>query len=576
MCLVLLLASSILVVVPGEVEATPPGDIGRIVFAATIDGPASEIYVREFASSTPVRLTNNADYDYTPEWSPDGTRIAFSRLAGSRTDVWVMDPDGSNQVNLTAGLGTYNAPHDWSPDGTKILFESDRGGTNDIWVMYADGSDPTQLTNDTALEWFASWSPDGSTIAYDRTAAASTHIWLMNPDGSNPRALTSGPYNHSIPAWSPDGTKIAYTSDVGGDDVWVMNADGSNPVNLTNAALYSSWEPSWSPDGSKIAFASDRDGDMDLWVMNPDGTNQLHLTDHPANEWAVDWESVNRNPLAIDDGIFGVHRGQSVEIDVLSNDSDPDGDALSVGDIVQMPAEGSVVINPSGTVTYTHNGMTVPPDHAMPYSDFFEYRLDDARMGSSIGTVRVNIFPYFDDAPQSNLFFDDIVWLATQKITQGCNPPENTLFCPGDFVTRGQMAAFLVRARGYTHGAGANLFVDDDGSVFETVIDQLGTAGVTRGCNPPVNDRYCPNGYVTRGQMAAFLVRAFELPSLGMVDLFVDDNATTFEADIDKLGATGVSRGCNPPDNDRFCPNGYVTRQQMAAFLFRAVTWGED
>jgi hypothetical protein len=76
--------------------------------------------------------------------------------------------------------------------------------------------------------------------------------------------------------------------------------------------------------------------------------------------------------------------------------------------------------------------------------------------------------------------------------------------------------------------------------------------------------------------MAAFLVRAFGLPDLGMTDLFVDDNGSTFEADIDKLGATGVSRGCNPPDNDRFCPNDYVTRQQMAAFLFRAVTWGED
>ena len=58
-----------------------------------------------------------------------------------------------------------------------------------------------------------------------------------------------------------------------------------------------------------------------------------------------------------------------------------------------------------------------------------------------------------------------------------------------------------------------------------------------------------------------------------MTDLFVDDNGSTFESDIDKLGATGVSRGCNPPENDRFCPNDYVTRQQMAAFIRRAVTW---
>jgi hypothetical protein len=70
------------------------------------------------------------------------------------------------------------------------------------------------------------------------------------------------------------------------------------------------------------------------------------------------------------------------------------------------------------------------------------------------------------------------------------------------------MAAFLVRALDYTAGAGDDLFVDDDGTTFENDIDKLGTAGVTKGCNPPTNDRYCPDDFVTRGQMAAFLKRA--------------------------------------------------------------------
>lgn len=70
------------------------------------------------------------------------------------------------------------------------------------------------------------------------------------------------------------------------------------------------------------------------------------------------------------------------------------------------------------------------------------------------------------------------------------------------------MAAFLVRALGYTDDAGGDLFVDDDGSIFESDIDKLATAGVTLGCNPPVNDQYCPGRNVTRGQMAAFLHRA--------------------------------------------------------------------
>jgi hypothetical protein len=135
------------------------------------------------------------------------------------------------------------------------------------------------------------------------------------------------------------------------------------------------------------------------------------------------------------------------------------------------------------------------------------------------------------------------------------------------------MAAFLVRALHYTDAGEGNLFVDDDNSVFELDIDRLGTAGVTRGCNPPINDRFCPDQLVTRGQMAAFLARAFKLTNLGLIDLFVDDNGSTFEADIDKLGATAVSKGCNPPINDHFCPDDYVTREQMAAFIQRAVDY---
>lgn len=116
----------------------------------------------------------------------------------------------------------------------------------------------------------------------------------------------------------------------------------------------------------------------------------------------------------------------------------------------------------------------------------------------------------FTDVDESNIFASDICWLAQQGITRGCNPPVNDRFCPNDRVTRGQMAAFLVRALGYTDDGGGNLFVDDDGSVFEGDIDRLGTAGVTRGCNPPANDRFCPNDQVTRQQMAAFLRRALD------------------------------------------------------------------
>ena len=175
--------------------------------------------------------------------------------------------------------------------------------------------------------------------------------------------------------------------------------------------------------------------------------------------------------------------------------------------------------------------------------------------------------PAFVDVSGS-VFRTDIEWLAAEGITQGCNPPLNNLFCPDQYVTRGQMAAFLTRALDLPAGSG-NPFVDDDGNVFESDIESLQHEGITQGCNPPLDNMFCPGDYVTRGQMAAFLVRALGLGSASG-DPFVDDNGNIFEVQIDALAATGITHGCNPPINDRFCPDSYVTRGEMAAFLHRA------
>ena len=175
----------------------------------------------------------------------------------------------------------------------------------------------------------------------------------------------------------------------------------------------------------------------------------------------------------------------------------------------------------------------------------------------------------FVDVPASHTFHGDVEWLADEGITQGCNPPLNDRFCPSNSVTRGQMAAFLVRALDLPAGTPGR-FTDTTNSVFAADIDALATAGITAGCNPPDFDQYCPGRPVTRAQMAAFLVRALDLEP-GATGTFIDDDGV-FEADIEALADAGITRGCNPPDNDRFCPNNPVTRGQMAAFLHRALT----
>ncbi|MGH8912857.1 MAG: SpoIID/LytB domain-containing protein [Acidimicrobiia bacterium] len=178
--------------------------------------------------------------------------------------------------------------------------------------------------------------------------------------------------------------------------------------------------------------------------------------------------------------------------------------------------------------------------------------------------------PPFTDIETSVHYFDiGTIWRA--GLTKGCNPPANTLYCPEQAVTRQQMASFIVRALDLAP-APDDAFVDDDGSIHQGDINSLAAAGITKGCNPPANDRFCPEQAVTRGQMAAFLVRAYGYTDPGPGNLFIDDDGSVFAADIDRLATAGITKGCNPPANDRYCPNDPVTREQMASFLARAMT----
>lgn len=179
--------------------------------------------------------------------------------------------------------------------------------------------------------------------------------------------------------------------------------------------------------------------------------------------------------------------------------------------------------------------------------------------------------------PPGGTFLDDdgnvhegsIEAVAAEEITLGCNPPSNTKFCPNEPVTRSQMATFLSRALDLP-ATGTDHFVDDDGSVHEGAIDRLAEAEITSGCNPPQNDRFCPQRTMTRGEMAAMLVRSFHYPVVD-ADRFIDDDSNIFESAIDRLAGSGITAGCNPPENDRFCPSSPVTRAQMATFLTRAL-----
>ncbi len=152
-------------------------------------------------------------------------------------------------------------------------------------------------------------------------------------------------------------------------------------------------------------------------------------------------------------------------------------------------------------------------------------------------------------------------------ITAGCNPPLNDRFCPSDDITRGQMAAFLRRNLALPDAA-EDYFSDDHESIFEGDINALAEAGVAFGCS---ETDFCPNVPLLREELAEFFVRAYGYDNPEEIDFFVDDDGNRFEASINALANHKITLGCNPPDNTNYCPDRSLSRAEMASFFVRAL-----
>jgi len=209
-----------------------------------------------------------------------GSKLVFTadRLGRDLPDqLYVSNADGTNEQQLTFTETGANLFPEWSPNGTQIAFMSDRSGVYQVYVMNADGTEIQQVTTDGGSRPY--WSPDGHQIAFTAPGVGGADdLFVINVDGTGLVNLTNTAASEGNAAWSPDGRRIAFNSNRDGNaEIYVVNADGSDPVRLTVAPA-ADLAPDWSPDGRKITFESSRDGNREIYVMNADGTDQVRLT----------------------------------------------------------------------------------------------------------------------------------------------------------------------------------------------------------------------------------------------------------------------------------------------------------
>jgi len=282
---------------PAE-DQLPEPQASALAYVSTRGGNA-QIYTMNSDGSDLVQVTNGSSEHYYPAWSPDGTKLAcYVHVSWRSWVLVVMNADGSDPHPITESTGCATCamgPY-WSPDGARIGFSVEPNSyptceikSTELAVVNADGTDCRRLTQNAWSDLFCGWSPDGLLILTTSSETGKSKVWVMNVDLSNPRCLADTGATDSMPAWSPDGAHIAFVSDRdGNDEIYVMDIDGSNVTRITSNPA-SDWMPAWSRDGAELAFSSDRDGKLDVYAVRLADLSVRRLTTDPGYDYEAVW-----------------------------------------------------------------------------------------------------------------------------------------------------------------------------------------------------------------------------------------------------------------------------------------------
>jgi TolB protein len=246
-------------------------------------------------------------YDGNPDWSPDGSTIAFQRcpVRGGNCVIFSIRPSGTRLKRLGPAADDRAHPA-WAPSGKEIAYTRGWGGVKndhikfaDIYVMKADGTGARRITHVTASRPFSAdvgypaWSRDGKQLAFavgntvTGEPASGLALFVVNADGSGLRQLTPWSLNAGDrPDWSPDGKLILFRAPAKNDrgNLYTINPDGSGLKQLTDYPGNVVSTGSFSPDGNWITFARS----ASVFVMRTDGTGARDVT-FGISAWSPDW-----------------------------------------------------------------------------------------------------------------------------------------------------------------------------------------------------------------------------------------------------------------------------------------------
>ncbi len=276
---------------PPTPTPTPTPNLGRIAFHSERSGNL-DIWVMNGDGSNQTQLTDAPDRDFEPAWSPDGRQIVFAsgRDDPENAQLYIMNADGSDQRRLFPNVLPYdNLSPRWSPDGERIYYYSNRAIKFDVYVVNVDGTNEINLTNTPFNDYMPEPSPDGKKVAFVSDRDGNDEIYVMDADGSNVVRLTDSPGQDLRPHWSPDGSEILFVSERSGIPlVYIMPATGgeARQVGRIDQRVVS---PAWAFNGKKILYSGEDGINWDIYIMDRDGRNLIRLTDAPGFDRFPAW-----------------------------------------------------------------------------------------------------------------------------------------------------------------------------------------------------------------------------------------------------------------------------------------------